>query len=74
MVFTSADTAVLAVNRADLDDEPMHLGSVIWIGLGAAALVIGGIVLLRRKPSEGFGAVSEQWVMQHRAGPTDDSG
>jgi hypothetical protein len=50
----------------------MHLGAVIWIGLGAATLVIGGVVLLRRKPSDGFGAVSEQWVMQHRAGPSDD--
>jgi hypothetical protein len=50
----------------------MHLGAVIWIGFGAAAFVIGGVVLLRRKPSDGFGAVSEQWVNQHRAGPSDD--
>ena len=63
---------MLEVVRAVLDDRRMHLGAVIWIGLGAAALVIGGVVLLRRKPSDGFGAVSEQWVMQHRAGPNDD--
>jgi len=51
----------------------MHFGAAIWIGLGAAVLVIGGIVLLRRKPPvDGFGAVSEQWVMQHRAGPYDE--
>ena len=50
----------------------MHLGAAIWTGLGAAALVIAGIALLRRKPVDGFGAVSEQWVMQHRAGPSDE--
>ena len=52
----------------------MHLGAAVWIGLGAAALVIGGVLLLRRKPSDGFGAVSDQWVMQHRATPPDDGG
>jgi len=52
----------------------MHLGATIWIGLGAAALIAGAFVLFRRKPSDGFGAVSEQWVMQHRAGPSDDGG
>ncbi len=52
----------------------MHVSAAIWIGLGAAALVIGGIMLFRRKSTDGYGAVSEQWVMQHRAGPTDDSG
>jgi len=49
----------------------MHLGAAILVGLGAAALVVGGVLLLRRKPSDGFGAVSEQWVTQHRAGPED---
>jgi hypothetical protein len=68
----SSDTAVLAVTAAVPDDGLMHLGAMIWIGLGAAALVIGGVVLLRRKPTDGFGAVSEQWVMQHRAGPPDE--
>jgi hypothetical protein len=52
----------------------MHLGAALWIGLGAAALVIGGVLLLRRKPSDGFGAVSDQWVMQHRATPPEDGG
>jgi hypothetical protein len=68
----SFDTAVLAVAGAVPDDDPMHLGAMMWIGLGAAALVIGGLVLFRRKPTDGFGAVSEQWVMQHRAGPSDE--
>jgi len=54
------------------DDQRMHIGAAIWIGLGAAALVIGGALLLRKKPSDGFGAVSDQWVMQHRATPPDD--
>ena len=49
----------------------MHLGAAILVSLGAAALLLGGVLLLRRKPSDGFGAVSEQWVMQHRAGPED---
>ncbi len=50
----------------------MHLSAAIWVGLGAAALLIGGVVLLRRKSTDGFGAVSEQWVMHHRAGPSDE--
>jgi len=49
----------------------MHFGATIWIGLGATVLVIGSIVLLRRKPIDGFGAVSEHWVMQHRADRSD---
>ena len=52
----------------------MHFGAAIWIGLGAAVVVIGGIALLRRKPVDGVGAVSEQWVMQHRAGRSDEGG
>jgi hypothetical protein len=67
------DTAVLAVLCSVSDDDRMHFGAVMWIGVGAAALVIGGVMLLWRKPSDGFGAVSEQWVMQHRTGPPDDS-
>jgi len=50
----------------------MHFGATLWIGLGAAALIAAAVVLLRRKPSDGFGAVSEQWVMQHRAGRSDE--
>ena len=63
--------AVLEVARSVPDDDRMHLGATIWIGLGAAALIAGAIVLFRREPTDGFGAVSEQWVMQHRAGPDD---
>jgi hypothetical protein len=63
---------VLAVAAVVSDDRQMHLAAAIWIGLGAAALVIGGVLLLRRKTSDGFGAVSDQWVMQHRATPPDD--
>jgi len=65
---------VLAVASTVPDHDRMHLGATIWIGLGAAALIAGAFVLFRRKPSDGFGAVSEQWVMQHRAGPSDDGG
>ena len=50
----------------------MHFSAAIWLGFGAAALVIGGVLLLRRKSSDSFGVVSEQWVMHHRAGPGDD--
>ena len=69
----ASNTAVLEVESAVPDHDRMHLGATIWIGLGAAALIGGAIVLFRRKPSDGFGAVSEQWVMQHRAGPSDDA-
>ena len=65
---------MLEVAGAVSDDDRMHLGAMIWIGLGAGALVVAGLVLFRRKPTDGFGAVSEQWVMQHRAGPTDEAG
>jgi hypothetical protein len=67
-----ADTAVLEVAPDVPDDQRMHIGAAIWIGLGAAALIIGGALLLRKKPSDGFGVVSDQWVMQHRATPPDD--
>ena len=50
----------------------MHFGAAVWIGFGTTALVIGAVMLLRRKSSDGFGVVSEQWVMQHRAGPNDE--
>lgn len=50
----------------------MHLSAALWVGLAAAVLVIGSVLLLRKKPSDGFGAVSDQWVMQHRATPPDD--
>jgi len=63
---------VLEVVPAVPDDQRMHIGAAIWIGLGAAALIIGGALLFRRKPSDGFGAVSDQWVMQHRATPPDE--
>ena len=66
------DTAVLAVAARVPDDQHMHFGAAIWIGLGTAVLVIGSVLLLRRKPSDGFGAVSDQWVMQHRASPPDE--
>jgi len=64
--------AVLAVAAAVLDDQYMHLGAAIWIGLAAAVLVVGSVLLMRKKPSDGFGAVSDHWVMQHRASPPDD--
>jgi hypothetical protein len=64
--------AVLAVAAAVLDDQHMHLSAALWVGLAAAVLVIGSVLLLRKKPSDGFGAVSDQWVMQHRATPPDD--
>lgn len=51
----------------------MHFGAAVWIGISVAGLVVGGILLFRRKsPPDGFGAVSDHWVMQHRAGPSDD--
>jgi hypothetical protein len=52
----------------------MHVGAAVWIGLGIATLVVATVLLLRRKPSDGFGAVSDQWVMQHRATPPDEGG
>jgi hypothetical protein len=69
---SDGDTDVLAVTPGVPDYWRMHLGAAVWIGLGAAALIFGGALLLRRKPSDGFGAVSDQWVMQHRATPPDD--
>ena len=52
----------------------MHFAAALWIGFGAVALVvIGGVLLLRHGPSENLGAVSDQWVMHHRATPGDDT-
>jgi hypothetical protein len=65
---------VLAVAPAVPDHERMHVGAAVWIGLGTATLVVATVLLLRRKPSDGFGAVSDQWVMQHRATPPDEGG
>ena len=67
-------TAVLAVVIDDPDDQRMHVGAAVWIGLGAAVFIIGGVLLMRRKTTDGFGAVSDQWVMQHRATPPEDGG
>jgi hypothetical protein len=63
---------VLAVVHDVPDDQRMHISAAVWIGLGAAALIISSVLLFRRKPVDGFGAVSDQWVMQHRATPPDD--
>ena len=53
----------------------MHFATALWIGVGAVALVvIGGVLLLRHGPPDNLGAVSDQWVMQHRATPGDDTG
>src|SRR5262245_53009548 len=57
-----AVTAVLAVVANVSDDQRMHMGAAVWIGLGAAALIISSVLLLRRKPVDGFGAVSDRWV------------
>jgi hypothetical protein len=55
----------------------MHLAPALWIGIGIglAALVIGASLLFfRGSSSEGLGAVSDRWVVQHRTGPLDDQG
>ncbi len=52
----------------------MHVSSGAWIAIGAFVVVIGGVLLLRRKTPENLGAVSDQWVAEHRAVRPDDSG
>jgi hypothetical protein len=53
----------------------MHLAPALWIGIGASVLAIGAILLFfRGSSSEGLGAVSDQWVVRHRAGQLDDRG
>ncbi len=66
--------AVLAVVESVPDHDGMHLSAAVWLGVGAAVLVVGGVLLFRRKSTDSFGVVSEQWVMQHRAGPSDEGG
>jgi hypothetical protein len=42
-----------------------------WIGLVAAALVVAVVVAAFRvkRPSNDLGAVSDQWIAQHRSQP-----
>ena len=55
------------------DDLRMHLAPALWIGIGVVVLVIGAVLLFFRGSSpEDLGAVSDQWVAQHRAGQVDD--
>jgi hypothetical protein len=64
---------VLAPVTGVVDDHRMHVGPVLWIGIGAVVLALGVILLFfRGSLSEGLGAVSDQWVVRHRAGPLDD--
>ena len=54
------------------DDPRMRLAPIVWIG-GAVAVAVGVVFLFFRRPSsEDLGAVSDQWVAEHRAGPGDD--
>jgi hypothetical protein len=55
------------------DDRRMNFPPALWIGFGAVVLAIGGVLLFRRgSSSDGLGAVSDQWVGQHRVMPGDD--
>ena len=50
----------------------MRLAPIVWIG-GAVALAAGVVFLFfRGSSSKDLGAVSDQWVAQHRAGQVDD--
>jgi len=50
----------------------MRLAPIVWIG-GAVALAAGVVFLFfRGSSSKDLGAVSDQWVAQHRAGQADD--
>jgi hypothetical protein len=54
------------------DDPRMRLAPIVWIG-GAVALAAGVVFLFfRGSSSKDLGAVSDQWVAQHRAGQVDD--
>ena len=68
----SQHTAVLAPSRGASDDRPMNASSATWAILGGVAVIIGFVWVWRRKPSENLGAVSDQWVAQHRATPPDE--
>jgi hypothetical protein len=53
----------------------MRLAPALWIGLGAVVLAAGAVWLFFRGSSsspDALGAVSDQWVAQHRAGQVDD--
>ena len=50
----------------------MRIAPIVWIG-GAVALAAGVVFLFfRGSSSKDLGAVSDQWVAQHRAGQVDD--
>jgi len=52
----------------------MHLSPTLGLGMGAAVMVLAVVVvLLRGSSSLDLGAVSDQWVSQHRATQPDDS-
>jgi hypothetical protein len=56
------------------DDHWMRLAPALWIGIGAVVVAAGAAWLFFRGSSspDALGAVSDQWVAQHRAGPGDD--
>ena len=72
MVVALVTPLLLAPPVGVADHHRMNLQAV-WIGIGAAALVIGAILLFfRGSSSEGLGMVSDQWVGQHRGKQLDD--
>ena len=53
-------------------EDKMRIAPIVWIG-GAVALAAGVVFLFfRGSSSKDLGAVSDQWVAQHRAGQADD--
>jgi hypothetical protein len=51
----------------------MHLSTTLGVGIGAAVMVLAVVVLfLRGSSSLDLGAVSDQWLSQHRATQPDD--
>jgi hypothetical protein len=51
----------------------MHLSTALWVGIGAAVMLLAvGILFFRGSSSPDLGAVSDQWLSQHRATQPDD--
>jgi hypothetical protein len=50
----------------------MHPLTILWVAIGGLVMVLSVVVLfLRGSSSLDLGAVSDQWVAEHRAQPDD---
>jgi hypothetical protein len=50
----------------------MDPSTTLWVGIGAAVILLAVVLFFRGSSSRDLGSVSAQWVSQHRATQPDD--